>query len=88
MNITSRPGLLVKELTVYFSGSTQECNSTLTNTSGTIYSIDGDGDGHYEPNLDCWWTIEAEVGHVIKINIAEFYVQYGSICEYDSLEVS
>ena len=66
----------------------QECGSTLTNTSGTIYSIDRDGDGHYEPNIDCWWTIKAEKGHLIRIYIPEFDVEIDLNCFFDSLEVS
>ena len=74
--------------TSFYLGQTQECGSTMIELSGSISAPDSDGDGYYEPNLDCWWTLEAKEGHVVQINIQTFDVGYSVACEADFLQVS
>lgn len=54
-----------------------------------IRTVDKDGDGIYEPNLDCVWTIIAPEGKIIRLQF--FYVNMEGIyggCNYDVVEVS
>lgn len=57
-------------------------------TDVTIRSVDIDGDGFYEHNLDCVWQIIATENRIIAIQIISFDVEQsvGSNC-YDLLEV-
>ena len=45
------------------------CGGVLRNTSGTVVAPDSDLDGQYDENANCYWTIEAQEGYVIRYRI-------------------
>ena len=70
------------------AGNSKKCGSVLNGASGKIISPDMDGDGYYEANLECDWTIIVEPGYVILLIIDAFNVESGPNCSYDFLKVS
>ena len=71
-------------------GTGEQCESIRYDpeqTSGLIRSLDVDGDGIYEQDLDCTWTIESPPDKVVKLDITDFELEPDDFCRYDSLEV-
>ena len=70
---------------------TVKCEGVFRDQSGFFRSVDADGDGLYEPNQDCTWTIIAGeyqtiLFDIIDIDIPNSYF-YGS-CRKDRIIVS
>ena len=71
-------------------GTGEQCESIRYDpeqTSGLIRSLDVDGDGIYEQDLDCTWIIESPPDKVVKLDITDFELEPDDFCRYDSLEV-
>ncbi|XP_065577276.1 cubilin-like isoform X4 [Artemia franciscana] len=78
---------------VYFTyGENQGCggirNVTSTN-SIELRSLDIDGNGQYEHNLDCQWIIIGEPGQVLRLqfNLMDIEESQNGTCHYDYIEV-
>ena len=58
--------------------------------TGSVTAPDFDGDGLYEINVDCIWTIHAPEDYVIRYVIQFFEIEEaaGSSCSLDTLMVS
>jgi cubilin len=58
-------------------GPQQGCGGlfNLTDGSKTITSLDVDGDGSYEPELNCQWTVVAPPGKVVKLRFTRFQLE-------------
>ena len=69
------------------SGVSQGCGGLLNASSGTIQSLDYDGDGQYENDLDCVWRIQAPENKVIKLTMGRFILEDSNCINYDHLEV-
>lgn len=54
---------------------------------GLLGSPDVDMDGHYEPRLDCTWTIEMPINRAINLTFSSFDLESSSTCHYDSVKV-
>lgn len=75
-------------------GEDQGCGGMIVNsTSGEIVSPDIDGNGKYEPNLDCWWHIIGLDGQVVKLTFVRLDIEERTTnisrlrCSYDFLEI-
>ena len=55
--------------------------------NGLLSSFDTDGDGEYDNNVDCRWTIVAASNHEILVRILQMDIEYTIDCEYDYLKV-
>ena len=60
----------------------------LNNETGWFKSPDVDGDGYYDYNVDCRWTIVVQSGKIVQFFIMEFDLERESTCRYDHLCVS
>lgn len=67
---------------------TYTCGSLLRDTSGSFSSPDQDGDGQYESNQRCRWTIVAEEHNMIQLQVHELDIEEQESCYYDYLAVS
>ena len=77
-------------LVYLITGTGEQCESIRYDpeqTSGLIRSLDVDGDGIYEQDLDCTWSIESPPDKVVKLDITDFELEPDDFCRYDSLEV-
>jgi len=59
----------------------------LNSSQGSFRSIDANGNGLYENNLDCIWTILVGGNKIVKLNIDNFNVENHQSCIYDYLKV-
>ena len=64
-----------------------ECGDQLTNTTGWIRSVDGNGDGLYENNIDCTWIIKAPDFYILEFTVLSMNIEPDVICSYDYLKV-
>ena len=64
-----------------------ECGGTLNSLSGTLTYIDRDGDGYYDRDRSCFWTINALPENIIVVSVTEMELQPDSLCNKDYLEV-
>ena len=55
--------------------------------SGWLTAPDFDGDGNYDHNLQCRWTVEAEINHVVAAQILHLDIQDSEDCKSDFLWV-
>ncbi|XP_071156308.1 cubilin-like isoform X2 [Mytilus edulis] len=68
-------------------GESQGCGGVLNSTSGRITSVDSDGNGKYEHNLDCRWIIIVGDNKIVKLTVEGLGVESHSTCYYDFLEI-
>ncbi|PVD35988.1 hypothetical protein C0Q70_02958 [Pomacea canaliculata] len=68
-------------------GPQHGCGGFLNQTSGQIRSVDINGDGNYEDNLDCRWTIMVEPNKLARLTFSSFHLEPGEECSYDSVAV-
>ena len=66
----------------YFSVSNKSCDELLEQPRGLIWSPDEDGDGYYDFNLDCVWTVEVAENHVILFQVLYVDIQYAADCTF------
>ena len=66
----------------------QECGNVIYNTTGRLRSPDYDGDGMYDDNLACRWTIVVEPRKIVQLVIIEFQLEQDPWCRFDHLKVS
>ena len=74
----------------YVSDKHYECGDIIFNTStskGMINNVDYDGDGLYENNLECTWTIITEQNNIVQLFIFEFDLEEDDWCRFDKLKV-
>ena len=45
------------------------CGGVLRDMSGSVVAPDSDSNGQYDENVNCFWTIEAEEGYVLRYMI-------------------
>ena len=60
----------------------------MTSAPGQIVSPDEDGDGKYDHNMNCSWTIEAAEGEFIYFNFTQLSIHNSFRCSEDKLTVS
>ena len=74
----------------YFSlpGAQQGCGGLLIDRRGFLKTPDFNGDGNYEPNLDCRWVLQVPANHVVVLHTQFFALQSTTNCDEDYLEVS
>ena len=60
----------------------------LESASGSVTPPDLDGDGSYDINVDCLWTVQAPEDYVIRYVIQFFEIEYHAGCGSDILMVS
>ena len=53
----------------------KDCRKTFRDSSGWISAPDNDGDGFYDFNLNCVWTVEVEPNKLIQFQL--MYVDLG-----------
>ena len=49
----------------------KSCDVTIRNISGRITPPDKDGNGLYDFNVKCVWTVVVEQGHVITVRLSD-----------------
>nr|XP_039268068.1 cubilin-like [Styela clava] len=71
------------------AGPLEGCGGTLTSATGNFSSIDLDGNGNYDPSLNCLWIIQASVNEVITVSFSQFKLENGTSngCIYDKIEI-
>ena len=70
---------------------TTECGAVLRGDHGTLHSIDADGDGLYDRNQNCTWSIIAEEFQTIILEVTDVDIPdngYFETCSNDGLKVS
>ena len=75
---------------LYISERHYQCASLVLNASidtGFIKSPDFDGDGVYENNLGCSWTIIADTTYIVQLFVLEFQLEKDYWCRFDNLKV-
>ena len=55
----------------------------MTSAPGQIISPDEDGDGKYDHNMNCSWTIEAAEGEIIVFNFTQLAIDDSFRCSED-----
>lgn len=68
-------------------GPAQGCGGYLSMPMGLLGSPEVDMDGHYEPRLDCTWTIEMPINRAINLTFSSFDLESSSTCHYDSVKI-
>ena len=63
------------------------CNGRLTDTTGEFSSVDRDGNGRYDPNLNCSWDIIAEEDEALQLKIISMDIEKSARCAKDYLKV-
>ena len=58
-----------------------------TNITGSFSSIDWDGDGYYDNENDCLWTLTALEDMHIEVKILSMDIENEYACTFDFLEV-
>ena len=73
----------------YFTDNFQVCGKVVHNATGSITAPDVDGDGLYDTNRDCLWTVQAPENYVIRYVIQFFDIEdtYEYNCVLDALMV-
>ena len=63
--------------TIHIYELDQGCGGLVNLTEGrrTITSLDLNGDGNYEPELNCQWTLAAPPGKVVKLRFTQFQLE-------------
>ena len=51
------------------SETVEICGGVLRDMYGTLVAPDSDLDGQYDENVNCFWTIEAKKGYIIRYMI-------------------
>ena len=71
------PSKVFKLFGVYIYKLDQGCGGLVNLTEGrrTITSLDLNGDGNYEPELNCQWTLAAPPGKVVKLRFTQFQLE-------------
>ena len=70
-----------------YSESFEVCGDKIHEPSGVIVSPDRNGDGYYDNNVNCHWTITVADDHVIRYALVHFDVEYSNECDKDVLWV-
>ena len=100
---SSRPATLMSTANVMYvrittadSVGAAEFSAAYTIQCGAVFrwsrvyqfkSVDRDGDGMYEDNLNCTWTIVGRDYDIIQLNISSMDIEHGENCEHDFLKV-
>ena len=61
------------------------CSENLVTSSAFISSPYHPG--YYPPNSHCNWFVTAPVGHVVRLKVLEFQLEYNPRCANDFLEI-
>lgn len=69
-----------------FTGPRQGCGGLIQASSGSFGSVDDNGDGQYEPELDCTWQISVPTDMVVRLTFNSFAMEDRD-CHYDYVEV-
>ena len=59
----------------------------MAGSQGKIGTRDTTGDGNYDNNLDCAWTLLAPSNKVVKLSFESFHLESNYDCNYDYVEV-
>ncbi|KAM9333329.1 LOW QUALITY PROTEIN: cubilin [Pholidichthys leucotaenia] len=68
-------------------GPANGCGGYLSMPMGMLGSPDPNLDGHYEPFMDCMWTIEMSVNKAINLTFTSFDLESSSPCQDDFVKV-
>ncbi|CAB1340813.1 unnamed protein product [Coregonus sp. 'balchen'] len=70
-------------------GPAQGCGGYLSTPIGMFGSPDSNGDGNYEYNMDCLWTIAMPINKVINLTFSSFELEgtSTSTCQYDYVKI-
>ena len=77
-----------KDCIIIVPDTYQACGGVVQNASGSIVAPDFDGDGLYDLNVDCLWTIAAPENYVIRYMIHFVKIEDSVSCHLDVLMVS
>ncbi|KAJ8306835.1 hypothetical protein KUTeg_014919 [Tegillarca granosa] len=77
-------GFTATYITTY--GPRQGCGGVLNGTSGRFSSVDGDGDGLYENNLNCKWIIFVGDNKLVRLTIEDMEIEEAA-CRFDYIKV-
>ena len=64
------------------------CNGRMTDPFGAFSSVDRDGNGHYDANLNCTWLIIAEGNKALQLKIISLDIEVSKGCTNDYLQVN
>lgn len=66
----------------------EECRFSLTAESGNILPPDKDGDGLYDNNVECKWTIVVAENKCVDLQVMFTDIEVTEECRQDALFVS
>ena len=64
---------------------TTVCGGQIYSSTGIITSPNYPG--NYPNNRECVWTIIADTGTLVQLNVTNFSLESGTSCPYDALEI-
>ena len=65
-----------------------DCGGIFHYKSGLIKSPDSNRDGWHDPYVDCLWTLQVDVDHVIRFELILYGTPETTGCYQDTLFVS
>ena len=74
--------------TNFFLFTSDPCNGRMTDPFGAFSSVDRDGNGHYDANLNCTWLIIAEGNKALQLKIISLDIEVSKGCTNDYLQVN
>ena len=71
-----------------FTDVYRQCGEVFQSSTGSVTAPDFDGDGLYDTNVDCLWTVQAPENYVIRYEIQFYEIEETSLhCVSDALMV-
>ena len=67
----TRAKFLQLNLFLCFTALEKSYNVSIRNSSGRIYPPDMDGNGLYDYNVRCVWTVEVDRHHMIDVRLSD-----------------
>ena len=78
------------EVIIKISEGSPRCDTVIlgnTEKKGWLRKPDFDGDGMYDHNLNCSWTIVADSDKIVQLSIFDFEAEEDEECRFDTLKV-
>ena len=72
---------------IYTLGKLDDCGKVLTHPEGEIFTPDNDGDGYYDNEITCDWTIVTDKENIVWLFIQKLDIEKERKCRFDMLQV-
>ena len=64
-----------------------DCGRILRQSEGEIFTPDTDGDGYYDNDVTCDWTIVTDPNKIVWLFIQKFELEKDQRCRFDNFKV-